>query len=195
MREAEHKSLSQAVGYTTTTTDDRELESQTKLKKSHTHRQPHTHTRTHARLQVRHSTTPHTHTLFLLLSLCLCALSRSLPVDSIERERGRANGKHCAIGEILGGTLALQLAIKRQAASTLQAPRCVTAETAKQKSENRKFIANESHDKRAVHKCHFPLLLLQSQQQQQQQILTRIVVIVLGAFIVEHLEERSSPTN
>lgn len=134
-----------------------------------------------------------THTLFpFLFSLCFCVLSRSLPVDSTEKERGRANGKHCAIGEILGGTLALQLAIKRQAASTLQALRSASQLNRNQKTENRKFIANESHDKRAVHKCHF--LLLQSQQQQQQ-ILTRIIVIVLGAFIVENLEERSSPTN
>lgn len=125
----------------------------------------------------------HTHSFFLS-SLCLCVLSCSLHVDSIERERGRANGKHCAIGEILGGTLALQLAIKRQAASTLQAPRSASQQkqlNRNQKTENRKFIANESHDKRAVHKCHSPLLL-QSQQQQQQQILTRIVVIVLGAL-------------
>lgn len=107
-------------------------------KVAQTHRQTYTHMHTHARLQVRHSTTPHTHTLFFFYSLCLClcALSRSLPVDSIERERGRANGKHCAIGEILGGTLALQLAIKRQAASTLQAPRSASQLNRNQKTEN-----------------------------------------------------------
>lgn len=163
-----------SLGYTTTT-DDRELESETKLEKSHTH------TCRHTQPQVPYLTTPHTHSRSPALPLSVC--SRDCLLTVLQKREGEQMASTALSARYTGGTLALQLAIKRQAASTLHA--ASQQKTAKQKSENRKFIANESHDNRAVHKCNF--LLLQSQQQQ---ILTRIIVV-----IIEKLEEPRSPTN
>lgn len=169
------RTLSLSLGYTTTT-DDRELESETKLEKSHTH------TCRHTQPQVPYLTTPHTHSRSPALPLSVC--SRDCLLTVLQKREGEQMASTALSARYTGGTLALQLAIKRQAASTLHA--ASQQKTAKQKSENRKFIANESHDNRAVHKCNF-LLLLQSQQQQ---ILTRIIVV-----IIEKLEEPRSPTN
>lgn len=171
------RTLSLSLGYTTTT-DDRELESETKLKKSHTH------TCRHTQPQVPYLTTPHTHTHSRSPALPLSVCSRDCLLTVLQKREGEQMASTALSARYTGGTLALQLAIKRQAASTLHA--ASQQKTAKQKSENRKFIANESHDNRAVHKCNF-LLLLQSQQQQ---ILTRIIVVS-----IEKLEEPRSPTN